>query len=280
MDLTTEIETSFGDGPAHRPVQQAIASGRRLVVRRRLAVGAGATATALVIGGAAWAIPPGAPNASSDGGPVATQPSTTDPTPRDRAGDPQSQLMRGELAAFSPDGTLIVRDGWRVSQRIQNPMRRQAPDRSLGLELTRGEQVFWYLLDLQGDEIIRSSDPAGKGFATLDDWVADQVALQGDTPSPSPVAFAPGTAQLVAVDDALMVRQQAGPDVPGFARPGDATAVAEVRWRDATYFVLARRTAGAEPEYFPTAATVPARPTLASFLEHAREQYGSGEGLR
>lgn len=290
MNITEEIDRSFGDGPAHRPVEERIAAGRRRVVQRRLGIGAGAVATALVIGGATWALAPGPPKAAPDSGPVATQqaPSPSD-RPRDEGRgtrepqqqrDPQSFLAKGERATYTPDGELVVRDGWRVSQRIRNPFGHRPPQRSVGLELTNGEETYWYLLEIQGNGMFAASDPAGKGFATLDAWVADQVALQGSAPPPTPVEFRPGTAELVAAEDATIVRQRPNPHIPGFAGRNLPTAVAEVTWNGARYFVLARHLVGAEPEYFPTQAAVPDEPTLASFLDHAREQYASGEGLR
>ena len=287
MNTSEEIEKSFGDGPLHRPVEERIAAGRRLVVRRRIAVGAGAAGTILLIGGTAWGLAPGStPSTGPEPSQTATQPTNKSPgqgtgNEADRKHkDPQSYLTGGELATYTPDGKVVVRKGWRISQRIPNPYGLQPPAKSVGLELTKGSETYWYILEIEGNGMSSASDPAGNGFATLEAWVASQVALQEGSAPPSPVELRPGTAELVAVDGATIVRQRPDPEVPGFAGPGDNTAVAEVRWNGARYFVLARQIAGSDPEYFPTSASVPAKPTLESFLDHARKQYGSGEGLR
>ena len=284
MDTSEQIDRSFGDGPEHRPVADRIAAGRRIVLRRRLATGAGAAATALVVGGTAWAVGAGSTSPSNpEHGPATASVIEEPPDKGDevnRGNGSQGYLGESELATYLPSGRLVIRKGWQVSERVPNPLGLKPPAKSVGLELTNGAKTYWYLVEIRGDAGAGTSDPAGKGFSTLDAWVDDQVALQnGDRPE-TPVEFRDDTAELVAVDGATIIRQRANPDVPGFARPGDSTAVAQVRWNGEEYFVLARKPGGAAADYFPTSVDVPPHPTMTSFLAHARKQYGSGEGLR
>ena len=50
MLLREEIEQSFGNGPAHRPIEELVVAGRRRVRRRRAAGVVAALATAAVLG--------------------------------------------------------------------------------------------------------------------------------------------------------------------------------------------------------------------------------------
>lgn len=48
MDLRDRIDTSFGDGPAHRPLEARLEAGRRAVRRRRIVTTGAAAAVVLV----------------------------------------------------------------------------------------------------------------------------------------------------------------------------------------------------------------------------------------
>jgi hypothetical protein len=141
--VTRELDRSIGDGPAHRPVEERIAAGRRIVVRRRLTAGAGATAAALVIGSTAWAMAP------TGDLPVAERPSTSTPDasekPADAGGeiDPNfpERIGRYDEAAFrDPRGKLHVAPGWTVTDRIDHPTGRG----SLAVEVSRDGRKQWF----------------------------------------------------------------------------------------------------------------------------------------
>ena len=174
-----------------------------------------------------------------------------------------------------------MRDGVEVVKRVPNPLGYTDPGTSLGLEIRYRGTTYWYLLDSDGRQGTGSiHDEARRSFPTLQTWLDDQVALQNGGDTLALVRFTPGAATLQPLDGVTLVQQRSGVDLgPDFAGPGATTAVAEVRYRRATWFVLARRLPGSEPEYFPTAASVSA-PTLAGFLDYARGQYAGGAGLR
>jgi len=151
MNPTEEIETSFGYGPAHRPVEQTITEGRRLVVRRRLATGAGATAVALAIGATAWtAAPLGDTDANPDRGMVASQPGMSSagsgkPKPADAGGPadvnfPQPIGKYDEAAYRDSQGMLHVAPGWTVTERIDEP----TGHGSLAIEVSKDSRRQWF----------------------------------------------------------------------------------------------------------------------------------------
>jgi hypothetical protein len=55
-DLRDRIDTSFGDGPAHRPVEARVEAGRRALRRRRMLTTGAAAATVLVAATAPLAV--------------------------------------------------------------------------------------------------------------------------------------------------------------------------------------------------------------------------------
>jgi hypothetical protein len=115
MNLTEELDRSFGTGPEHRPVEARLSAGRRLVRRRRLATGAGAVAAALVVGGTAFALAGGGSPSAVQEPTVATSP-TSSPEAADPpvdAGGPDHDLQWGREAAYlDTDGKLRIKPGW------------------------------------------------------------------------------------------------------------------------------------------------------------------------
>jgi hypothetical protein len=159
------------------------------------------------------------------------------------------------------------------------------PAKSVGLELTNGPRAEWVLVTREDTGGGSSWVPAGGSFATLEQWVQDQVAIQersGNAPMPgTDLVTMTADGHLVANDGAEVVQQVANLDVPGFAEPGDPTAAAEVRDGDQVWFVLARHVAGGDPEYYSVPAEVlQPKPTMEAFLQRCRHRYADGEGLR
>jgi len=183
------------------------------------------------------------------------------------------------LVSYDAQGELVLDDGVTITEQVTNPLRLQAPEKSVGLEVQHDGQTFWYLLQWSPDQSSTSSDPADKAFPSLRDWLDDQVALQQGGETLQLVEFA-ADGSLTPLAGVTLVRQQAGVDVGEEFAPADArTAVAEVRYQAKTWFVLARDLNVGPPEYFPTAASVSGS-TLEEFLGYARQQYAGGEGLR
>lgn len=148
-DIAEQLDRAIGAAPSDGPaLETTLASGRRALLRRRMAYGVGTAATALVIGGAAWAVSPGdsSPNGSGDTG-FAERPGSDQFF---TAGDDNA-------AAYHPvTGELLVRDGWSIVKRVEDPVTGPAPtdfagrsiDDSVGLVLTAGEdpgQDQWVL---------------------------------------------------------------------------------------------------------------------------------------
>ena len=241
MSLQQEIESSFGDGPAHRPVEDRLAAGRAAVRRRRVtgAVAAGAVVAVL---GATFAV--AAPGADRPGGEVATDPTTdAGPTQAPKVKqEPQDQLIGDAPAELTPDG-LVLRDGARVIRQVTNPMGHTSPQKqSLGLVVEHDGRRYWMLLESDPRGASSVYDDAGRTFPTFDLWLADMVALQKGEPLLALVAFDQGET-LVPEDGVEILDQRPSPDMPeGFAGPDDRTAVAMVRWQGERWFVLARQT--------------------------------------
>jgi hypothetical protein len=188
-------------------------------------------------------------------------------------------LAPGQQAGYDGQGQVVLRRGWRIVREVPNPLHRVAPDASVGLVVTDGEQTSWYLLDHTADSGGASWDPAGTSHARFEQWLADMVDLQTGTEPASYVTFvADGT--LAPGVGVRILGQWPDPDVPGFAAPGDDTAVAKVVVDGRESFVLARRSSGGPTEAIPVDAAVLPEPTLAAFLAYARDRYASGSGLR
>jgi len=396
MDLREEIAASFGEGPGHRPIEDRLVAGRRVVRRRRRRI-AGATAAAavlVVVGTTFAAAGPGGGNHAETG--VATgsgatgvaqvdEPATipVDPNSCSRLSGEQrqrcedfpgsdravyythdGQLVRRDadvrvskrvdnpvdldaksvaleydegdgtptrwlflswssagngseqkgapgqdaatfddwvrqlilnaqditpdsegdvaapLAEYDADGNLQLANGVTITQRIENPFGAEAPNESVGLELEKDREKFWYLAHW-GPSLGSGwiSDRAYKAFPSLQSWIDDLVALQTGGARLQLVKF--GTdGRLAPLDGVTIVQQRANPDVgQSFAPAGTPTAVAEVTYQGDTWFVLARDLPDGPPEYFPTAAAVSGS-TIDAFLDYARQQYAGGEGLR
>jgi len=265
MNLTEELDRSFGSGPAHRPIEDRLAAGRRVVRRRRVATVTAAFAVVAAIGAVGVAVATGSDPSSK--GNVATQPS----------GEPEEpEFMPGEEVRLDRDGTLLTREGVQVVREVENPQGLAPPDHSLGVVYTFKGDTYWALVTNSGS----STEVAHLSFPTFEYWLADQVALQkGDA-----------TLALVEFGDGESLEPRAGVEIisqtgdlsmmpSNFAGPNDRTAVAEVTYQGERWYVLARQIDGTTPEYFPTAASV-SLPTLEQFLPYAADQYANGTGLR
>jgi hypothetical protein len=256
--------------PAPLAIDDLLRDGRRARTRRRLTVGAGAVAAALVIGGTAWTLAAGDSDVATDPPPIAGQ---TTPTAA-------PVLEGGELAGYGPDGELVIRTGWHVTQRIPNPMGSRAPEESVALELTDGTKTYWYLLHRDSDGYGATSDPAQKGYATFQEWVDDQVGANQPDPIGQALDLGPD-GRLTSSDDAVrIVDQRVGVDIGLDGWAPEDTTVAELRLDGVRWFVAARNHVRGGWELAPPIDTPKAGTTLDSYVDYLRAQYASGEGVR
>jgi hypothetical protein len=188
MNLIEELDRSFGDGPAHRPVEQTVAAGRRLVVRRRLAAGAGATLAAVLVGGTAFALAGGGGPTAEPEPDFATTP-TSSPTPEaayppgDAGGPAQDFEWGAEAAYLDTDGTLQIKPGWTIAEQIDEPV---GPG-SLAVEVAHDGTRQWFLWDGAGAEVVALGRPGDTGtpdsdYASFAGWVN---AVSNHTPQPN-----------------------------------------------------------------------------------------------
>lgn len=250
MDLKDELERSFAGEPAHRPVEERIAAGRRLVRRRRAVAGVVALAAVGGIGAAYGAV----------GGEPAAEPGYTDRT-EDAEPGPDRALLDESQVAVGPDGELLTAPGVEIVEQVPNPGGYGDPGAAYGVAYRSGGTLSWALVDRGGG----TYQEAFRAFPTFELWLDDQVALQRGRPTLQLVEFAGGERlQPLSGVDLLAQTAEIAP-IEGFAKAGDPTAVAEVSYDGRRWYVVARDLDDAPPEYFPAAASV-TRPTLAEFV--------------
>lgn len=278
--LQEEIERSFGDGPAHPPVEHRIAAGRRALLRRRLSTGAAVVGVVAALGVGYALAGPGTTGRAD--GPVAVDP-TGSPSPTQQPA-PESRPWDNNLTArYTGDGELEVRPGVAVHEHLVNPYGWKAPKHSDALDLTWRGQRMWTIVELTDAGLSYTSSVPSNGWASFADWVADQVgvATGGDHGWPTTLRLTDRGAVVAAAGSEVLQRTD-DPRLGGsFAGPGTPTGAALVRVaaRDQAYFVVWRVLDGRLD-----VITTPPRDVVgASFdemLTHARAQYASGEGLR
>lgn len=187
-DIADQLDAAIGVAPHDAPaLEPTLALGRRALRRRRMAYGVGATAITTMVGAAVWVLGPAA-------NPIA-------PDDADLAGQP------GEEQFFMPDddrvatyhpvtGELLVRDGWSILKRVEDPITGPAPsdfasrsiDDSVGLVLTNGKEpggdqwvLAWWSAEGKGQDRTgvsgTATDPAGEAFDRFGRWLAYQSAI-------------------------------------------------------------------------------------------------------
>jgi hypothetical protein len=301
------LDRSFGGGPGGLPTPaDRLAVGRRALQRRRRLVVAGTSAAVVAaIGvGAAVSGAGGDRGADSPLPPLATQgtaPSASASASVSPAGQTEAQaraerrklrqeqrlVSREFPASFDPDGNLIVRDGWRITQRVENPMGFQPPQASLGVVVTDADATRWMLLTLEGQVDGQgaptgslgpgaTADDPGKGYARFEDWLAAMVALNGG-PKVPPLLTVDGADRLRPGPGADIVATRPAPVIAGYTDTGDR--MAEIESDGRTWFVVVRGH-GAGADVIPVDAALLPEPTFAAFVDHVRAQLASGEGLR
>jgi hypothetical protein len=281
MNISEELDRSFGDGPPLPPVEARVAAGRRALLQRRVATGvAGLAAAAMLAIGWYAAAPGGPPKSKPTTDPTlwATQGPTADPSER--------PWPRGELIRYL-DGVLQVRPGVTVHEHIENPYDFEPPSLSDALDITYKGTRQWLMIEKRPRPhgVTSSSATPSNGWASFADYVADQVDLNvgGDGESGWPQTFElDAEGRVVPTRGTTVLDRTGDPRLgPGFAPPGTATgaAVVTVAGDETSYFVVWRVIDGS----LDVITTPPDEVTGATFeelLTYARAQYASGEGLR
>ena len=292
MNISHEIDASFGTGPEEGPVHALVTQGHRALRRRRLVtVGAGALAAVAVGGSAVFASGGGDTAGGPDPDVVASPTATQTATPFEPTQKQVNRALRMRLAEYAPDGRLVVDDRARVVQRITNPYDIAAPGQSVALALEFREATYWYSMFRASDGSNGwSSIWSGDARQSFGDWVNDQWQAEKDPdPGAGPdawpgipdldlVRFA-GTGEVLEPVDGVTILEQRPSPAVGDAFASDRSAVALVRDGDgARFYVLARSVDGTAPQFIAVKAA-DGGPTLDAFLDLARERYAGGEGL-
>ncbi len=280
-DLQDRLDSSFGHGPAHPPLDSLLTAGRRAVRRRRLAA-AGAALTVLAIaGGTGVALAGGHPSAGRP--PVTHQPTVAPSPTTDRgiseAPETPPPWQKDEYARILPDGTVQIRPGAVVHDRVDDYLQ-GAPrwDVSVALDISYQGDRQWltveHLANGRGGSS-GSTDPSD-GWADFRAWVADQGAANGaDAPGGDgypDLVEADATCGFATVAPARMLAETTTALPSGFDR------AAHVSQDGGRYLVLCR-VIGGRPDVIKIHAEKHGH-TLAELLDYARGKYASGEGVR
>ncbi|MDZ5619909.1 hypothetical protein SFC88_03675 [Nocardioides sp. HM23] len=289
-DIADQLDAAIGAAPTEAPgLASTLALGRRALRRRRLAYGVGAAATALVIGGTAWAVSPddSSPNRSDDQGfvgePSESSASDSEPEPPQDGARNAGMPWAGEDAARVRSGQLDVRPGWQVVDDLSAPG-------MVAVEVAKGDRRQWFLF---GDAMtIASLRAPALGYDSFEEWVDVNAPLledqrtNGGTEKPGDWPGVPrddlvvleADDSLLPLDGVTIVEQRRRPDLgDSFATAGDTSAVALVEKDGEQWYVLARR--GPDiPEQYIAVPRADGGEDLDAFLELARQRYAEGGG--
>lgn len=309
--LRTLLDDSFGAGPPLAPPVDRLVAGRAAVRRRHRTAAAGSAAGLVLVVLASFTALGSGGTGPRGADPVAPGPSEVAPSADDRTleevqrQEEQDQLAVDELrsleevrkaqlvskqfpASLDLDGSLVVKDGWRVTERVVEPVGHEPPEASLGVVVTDGERTRWMLLTLdrvrdeQGNPIrdevspSASADDPGKGYSRFEDWLASMVAISGGG-QPDALVTVGADDQVAAGPGSTLVDVQEIDVVEGYTSPGDR--IAEVSRDGRTWFVVIRGH-GSDAETIPVDAAVLPDATMAALLDHLAQQADSGEGVR
>lgn len=302
IDWQRELDSSFGSGP-DVPAGHYVAAGHRAVRRRRATAAAMVVATVALGGGAVWA--DGSGSTLRGDAPVATegvaprQDRTTDgQRERDRDGSrPRSapsmsveEEFLGEPAVIEPDGTVKLSPLTDAElERVRNPMDyTRDQGRSVGLRVIY-QGVEKYTLLVTDHDGTASSMHTNTASGDFPGWLAGKVELQrgldaANAGSPDVVVETADSWLTLGEDGSVdaatpfvSVRQSREVDLGGsFALDADRTGVARLQVAGLPEFV-AWRVVDDELEVVYGGGRFE---SLDAFVDWARQQYASGEGMR
>jgi hypothetical protein len=294
-DIADQIDAAIGTAPPEAPALDAtLVLGRRALRRRRTAYGVGATATALVIVGTAWALAPDSGGTASDqelpfvGSPTAAP--TSEP-PIDDGGAANPWVFGREAAALMEDGTIVTKPGWEVVDLVEEP----SGSNSVAVDVTNGDERQWFLWAGAGS--LHVPQAPDRDYESFNEWVTVNGPTMRTDPGPgtvdgpwpgierddlvrfsNPELSLPEPGTLVLLHDTVIIQQRPGVDLgESFAAPDDVTGVAMVASEGSRSFVLARIVDGGPAQYIAVSSTR-VMDTLDEFLEFARARYAEGGG--
>jgi hypothetical protein len=300
------LDRSFGAGPEGLPTPaDRLAAGRRALQRRRRFAVAGSSVAVVVATGLGFAVAGAGGDHGADGPtpPLATQGTTPSPTatsaptegPTADGAPPQKshrqlqKLVSDQFpASFDSDGQIVVKDGWKVTQQVDEPLGLVAPEKSAGVVVERGHDVRWMLITLEhgtdgqdhaAPDIMSlgaSADYPDKAYSRFADWLASQVEVQGGPKSEALLAV-DGDDTLRPGPGVELVDTRPAPVITRYTVPGDR--LAEVRRAGRTWFVVVRGH-GAEATVEPVDAEVLPAPTFEALVDYVADAVASGDGLR
>ncbi|MEO5666334.1 MAG: hypothetical protein ABIR39_23935 [Nocardioides sp.] len=143
MDLKETFDRALDGGPAHRPIEDRLAVGRRATRRRRTAMGASVLATALVLGGIGWAAQPD-PAVKTEGS-VATSP-TPPPTVVSESPAPSMPTPMYEYDFYT--GDLETASGVAIQHQVDSPIARSGVKSSAAVITFKGK-TWWVMSALR-----------------------------------------------------------------------------------------------------------------------------------
>jgi hypothetical protein len=288
VNLRDALDQGFGSEPPHPPVAARLEAGHRAVRRRRIAGGVVTVSVAAALGLGASVLagsgPDRAGQAATD--PTATGTATTEtstptttPTAIPTTATPDA-WDDGDLARYTDDGTLEIRPGATVVQRIDEPFGEPTDaNHSVALVLDFGGAETWLILSWEGDERGATSSTAGAANPdgdTFEEWVDLQVAANVHDVA-TYVEFA-SDGSLVSSQGVVILEQRHPVQFTNFAPGGAPTAAALVQGPSGKkWWVVVRDIDGVE------IISTPLRTggaTMDDFLAYAKTQYDKGVGLR
>ena len=288
MNLTDELERSFGDGPAPRPVDDHLTAGKAALRRRRgltgaLTVGAGGLALTLALSLTGGSSPDTSPQIAGDPTPTAA------PTETTPAAQPSQAPWTEEMVAVRyREGQFEIRLDAVVHERIDNPFDYQAPEDSLAIDVTVEGRRTWVIATVRKQgrgpvELGYSESVPSNGWASFADYVADQADLTtgGNNGWPDTVVLT-GSGDVVASPGSEILQRTDDPQLgPDFADPGEPTGAAlVVAAEDGQDYFVVWRLIGGELDVIYTPPNDVTGATFDELLSYARMQYAGGEGLR
>ena len=187
-DLARALDESYGDGPAHRPIEPVLRTGRR-VRRRRQVLGGSAAVMAAVA--ALFTVTAAADLVSGDEGQVVARPSATalpsstpsrpstpSPTPSPAASsEPEVAFGPGERLRARPPTVILTQ----IADVELGPRFAGPDDRTAAAEV-RWQGERWYVLarEIDGGPAEYFPEAATRSTPTLPDFLADAEERYGD----------------------------------------------------------------------------------------------------
>lgn len=278
MNLAEQLDEAIGKPRPDRSAVYFVASGRRAQRRRRFAVSGGTVALVLT-SGLALALPHETEATAPDTSVAAAK----DPIPGvAETSGPTTEWSGTQAARYDAvDGTLVIRPGWRVTQRVEAPFtapengKATLPDKSVALALTDGRSTQWALLNWYAGDgesgTTWNDEYVWRGFLSLADWVDFEMAFKTRRSTDQAVGFAPdGT---LDPRNGAVIRGQGPVDLGN----GETAVGVRIDLLHNQWWILARQTPKG-PTYVPLPYPGEDDPnTVAGFERYVRALVAAGD---